>query len=806
MLSIATSMREFGEQVASRALSTTTSPRSASSGSAGSAWSPPPASPSVGHQVVAVDIDAEKIEALRSGAPLPIHEPGLPELVERNRERLRFTLEMSEALEASRLLFCCVDTPPTYSGDADLSRVEAVVAALPAGAEHALVMKSTVPAGTGEAIRRQNPELVYISCPEFLKEGSAVDDFLHPDRVVIGADPGSEWAADAVADAYAPLGGEIVRTDVASAEMIKLASNAFLATKISFINEIANVCEGVGADVNEVARGMGLDPRIGPQFLQAGIGYGGSCFPKDVSALKMLAGNTGYHFQLLNSVIEVNELQKRRVISKLTKHLGSLVGKRIALLGLAFKPHTDDMREASSLVLSARLQGEGASVGRLRPGRRAAGRAALAQCRALPDAGRRARGSRRGDPGHRVARVRRARLGGARRADGEPVDRGRAQLPRPGADARRGLHLRGDRSPVRRQRRRRLELMRALVLVGGEGTRLRPLTLSQPKPALALVDRPFIRYLVDWVGRHGIDEVIMACGFKADALREALGDEVPGGPSIVYISEPEPLGTAGPLRLAADQGLLDERFVAINGDLLTDLDLTALLRQHEATGAVATLALHPVADPSSYGLVRRREDGEVLGFLEKPDPDEIDTDEVNAGAYVIEPSVIELIPPGRAVSIEREIFPQLVGNGLYGLRLDGYWMDIGTPERYLQASWDILEGRVETELAGTGGPFVAAGAEVSPAASLASRAVVRSGSTVGDGAVVAESVLLDGCRVGADAEVRGSILARRVEVGDGATIAAGSVLGERARVEAGAAVAAGARIAPGEVIEPEVVV
>jgi UDPglucose 6-dehydrogenase len=185
---------------------------------------------------------------------------------------------------------------------------------------------------------------------------------MKPDRVVIGADPGSEWAADMVAAAYEPLGGEIVRTDVASAEMIKLASNAFLATKISFINEIANVCEGVGADVKEVARGMGLDERIGPKFLQAGIGYGGSCFPKDVSALKMLAGNTGYHFQLLNSVIEVNELQKRRVISKLTKHLGSLVGKRIALLGLAFKPNTDDMREASSLVLSARLQGEGASV------------------------------------------------------------------------------------------------------------------------------------------------------------------------------------------------------------------------------------------------------------------------------------------------------------------------------------------------------------------------------------------------------------------------------------------------------------
>ncbi len=315
----------------------------------------------LGHEVVALDIDEAKVEALRAGT-VPIHEPGIEELLERNRDRLRFTTSMDELLAAARLLFCCVDTPPTYSGDADLSRVRAVVERLPEGGDHALVMKSTVPSGTGATIRRDRPSLAYVSCPEFLKEGTAVADFLHPDRVVIGADPGDEWAADAVEGLYGPLGGELVRTDVASAEMIKLASNAFLATKISFINEIANVCEEVGADVAEVARGMGLDKRIGPSFLRAGIGYGGSCFPKDVSALKQLAGNSGYHFQLLNSVIEVNELQKRRVIGKLTKHLGSLVGKRIALLGLAFKPDTDDMREASSLVLSARLQGEGANV------------------------------------------------------------------------------------------------------------------------------------------------------------------------------------------------------------------------------------------------------------------------------------------------------------------------------------------------------------------------------------------------------------------------------------------------------------
>jgi UDPglucose 6-dehydrogenase len=219
--------------------------------------------------------------------------------------------------------------------------------------------------GTGASIKRffeqqGKGDFRYVSCPEFLKEGAAISDFLSPDRVVVGDD--GDWAGDAVVELYAPLEAPLVRTDIASAEMVKLAANAFLATKISFINEIANVCEETGADVMEVARGMGLDDRIGPKFLQAGIGFGGSCFPKDVLGLKQLAGNSGYHFQLLNAVIEVNELQKRRVISKLQKHLGTLVGKRIALLGLAFKPNTDDMREASSLVLSARLQADGATV------------------------------------------------------------------------------------------------------------------------------------------------------------------------------------------------------------------------------------------------------------------------------------------------------------------------------------------------------------------------------------------------------------------------------------------------------------
>jgi UDPglucose 6-dehydrogenase len=319
----------------------------------------------LGHDVVCRDINPQRIEMLRRG-DVPIYEPGVDALLDRNRERLHFTLDLAELLERCRIVFVCVDTPQMHSGDADLSRVERVIDELPrSGERFLLVMKSTVPVGTGDRLHaelelRGMQHVGYASNPEFLREGRAVSDFMEPDRIVIGAyDPAD---TEAVAALYANVDTPLIRTDVASAEMIKYASNAFLATKISFINEIANVCEEVGADVSVVSEGMGLDERIGSHFLRPGIGYGGSCFPKDVRALKQLAGNSGYHFQLLTSVIEVNELQKRRVVGKLERHLGSLRGCRIALLGLAFKANTDDMREASSIVLADRLRAEGARV------------------------------------------------------------------------------------------------------------------------------------------------------------------------------------------------------------------------------------------------------------------------------------------------------------------------------------------------------------------------------------------------------------------------------------------------------------
>jgi mannose-1-phosphate guanylyltransferase len=372
--------------------------------------------------------------------------------------------------------------------------------------------------------------------------------------------------------------------------------------------------------------------------------------------------------------------------------------------------------------------------------------------------------------------------------------------------------------------------MQAVILAGGEGTRLRPLTLTMPKPAIQLVDRPFLRYMIDWLAHHGVDEVVIASGFGADALRDALGT---AGPRISYVEESEPLGTGGPLRLAAEQAALDERFLVLNGDILADLDLGALVRAHDSSGAVATLALYSVDDPSAYGLVRRTggpegpggapkdATGEVVEFLEKPDPGDIDTNEISAGAYVIERRVLDLIPSGRMVSIEREVFPRLVGQGLYGHALDGYWMDIGTPDRYLHASWDILEGRVRTgagDRADGAGLLVEDGAGIDPAAtvqppafleagvtvgaeaSIGARAVIARGTQVGEGAVVSSSVVLARSTIGSRASVTDSIVAPGVQIGEGARIGPDAVIGEGARVDAGAELGEGARLAPGELV------
>jgi UDPglucose 6-dehydrogenase len=320
----------------------------------------------LGHDVTIRDVVPDRIERLRAGE-VPIYEPGLELVLERNRDRIHFTLDVEDAVDGADFLYVAVGTPPTASGDADLSAVWTVVDQLPEDlpGRPVLVMKSTVPVGTGERVRmrldaRGLSRIGYVSNPEFLAEGSAVADFMRPDRVVVGAFDDAD--ADRVVELHHGIETEIVRTDVPSAELVKLAANAFLSTRISFINEIANVCELVGADVVDVARGVGLDHRLGPHFLRAGLGFGGSCFPKDVTALKQLAGNSGYQFMLLHAVWEVNELQKRRVVQKLQRHLGSLRGRTIALLGLAFKPNTDDMREAPSRVIAYRLLAEGAEV------------------------------------------------------------------------------------------------------------------------------------------------------------------------------------------------------------------------------------------------------------------------------------------------------------------------------------------------------------------------------------------------------------------------------------------------------------
>jgi mannose-1-phosphate guanylyltransferase len=349
--------------------------------------------------------------------------------------------------------------------------------------------------------------------------------------------------------------------------------------------------------------------------------------------------------------------------------------------------------------------------------------------------------------------------------------------------------------------------MQALILVGGEGTRLRPLTSTVPKPVVPLVDRPFIVFMLDWLRRHGVGEVVLSCGHGplAAGVRAVLGDGTGVGVRLRYVEEPEPLGTGGALKYAED--LLDDRFLMLNGDVLTDIDLTAQLAQHVATGARATLALTPVDDPSNYGLVRTAEDFAVTGFVEKPSADQIDTNRISAGAYVLERSVLELLAPGRPASIERDVFPRLVGAGLYGYLADGYWLDIGTPERYLTGTFDILDGTVATSVrldgANAGGGRVVAPALVPPdcrierGARVGGRVVLGAGVSVGAHTTIERAVVLEGARIGAHCSLHACIVGPGATIADGCVVDGLSVLGAGVSIGAGNVISHGARLFPG---------
>jgi UDPglucose 6-dehydrogenase len=324
----------------------------------------------LGNDVVCVDNDQAKIEALRAGQ-MPIYEPGLEEMVIRNKDdaRLTFTTDLAAAVRQSDVIFIAVGTPPKETGETDLSHVEAVAAAIGRAMDRykVVVNKSTVPVGTGEFVREvitrhqaRPVDFDVVSNPEFLREGSAIEDTLRPDRIVIGAP--NQQVAMTLVELYAPLERPMIMTDLPSAEVIKYASNAFLAAKISFINAIANICENAGADVSQVMKGMGLDSRIGMQFLQAGLGYGGSCFPKDVDSLIHTASRFGYDFKLLRSVVEINKERASHLVEMMRKAMGPLEARTIAILGLAFKPNTDDMREAKSLEVVRLLHAAGAQL------------------------------------------------------------------------------------------------------------------------------------------------------------------------------------------------------------------------------------------------------------------------------------------------------------------------------------------------------------------------------------------------------------------------------------------------------------
>lgn len=364
--------------------------------------------------------------------------------------------------------------------------------------------------------------------------------------------------------------------------------------------------------------------------------------------------------------------------------------------------------------------------------------------------------------------------------------------------------------------------MQAVILAGGEGTRLRPLTSTVPKPVVPLVDRPLISYMLEWVKRHGIDDVVMSCGFLANGVRNVLGDGSGHGIRLRFVEEPEPLGTAGALKFA--ESMLDERFLMLNGDVLTDIDLTAQLAQHERTGATATLALVAVPDPTNYGLVRLEDDCSVREFVEKPSSDAVeerpssddDDNLISAGAYVLERGIVDMVPAGRSVSIEREVWPLLVEHGLYGFPADNYWLDIGTPDRYLRATFDIIEGNVQTavqERLGKGYLAVSdeavvegraippavleRGVRVAPDAHVGSLVVLGQDVTVGAGSTVERSVILNGTEIGENCQLSDCIISAGCQIGSGTRINRGAVLGEGVTVGADNVISNGARLFPG---------
>jgi mannose-1-phosphate guanylyltransferase len=355
--------------------------------------------------------------------------------------------------------------------------------------------------------------------------------------------------------------------------------------------------------------------------------------------------------------------------------------------------------------------------------------------------------------------------------------------------------------------------MQAVILVGGEGTRLRPLTSTVPKPVVPLVDRPFIVYMLEWLKHHGVDDVILSCGFLATSMRNVLGDGSQLGIRLRFVEEPEPRGTAGALKFA--ESFLDERFLMLNGDVLTDIDLTAQIAQHERTGATGTLALVPVPDPTNYGLVRLTGDNAVKEFVEKPGADQIDTNLISAGAYVLEHSIVDLIEADRKVSIEREIWPRLVGDGLFGFPSDAYWLDIGTPERYLQGTFDIIEGNVQTDvlqrlgdgyisiaddavLTGRVIPpaVVERGCEISAGAHVGSLVVLGDCVKVGEGARIERSVVLQGTEIGPGCVLTDCIVAAGARVGARTVVSGGAVLGEGVTVGADNVLTRGVRVFP----------
>jgi UDPglucose 6-dehydrogenase len=732
-----------------------------------------------GMNVICMDVVSEKIEKLKRGI-VPIYEPGLKELLDKNvaAGRLHFSTDMQETVKKCNVIFIAVGTPPQDNGSTDLHYVQDVAKSIGKYMNDykVIVDKSTVPVGTGKIVRNiiqreLNQRGVYfefdvVSNPEFLREGKAVRDCLTPDRVVIGAE--SEKAVEIMKKVYDVLyinQTPFLITNLETAEMIKYASNAFLAVKISFINEMALLADKVGANIQEIARGMGMDGRISPKFLHAGPGYGGSCFPKDTKAIVDIAHKNDEQLLVIEAAIKANEKQKQkmseRIINTVTERV-PIDNAILAIWGLSFKPETDDMRDAPSIDIIRALVSAGARIRAYCPqGMKEAEwrlkdiEGSITYCKNEYEAAEGADAlilmtewhQFRGAYLHKVKAVMKNNYF----FDLRNVFAKNTEITKLFKYSGVGCLMPKEKS------------MKAMIMAAGIGSRLRPLTATIPKPMIPIVNKPVMEYCVKLLSNHGITDIIVNTHYLPESIQDHFLDGQAFGVNMQYSKEKKLLGTAGGVK--NNKWFLNETFCIVSGDILTNINFSEMYRFHKEKNALVTLALRPVKDVTQYGVAVIDGDNKITAFQEKPNKAEALSNLVNTGVYIFEPEIFNYIPDG-FYDFGKNLFPKLVKleERIYGFEISDYWCDVGNIQVYKQANRDVLSGK-----------YILNGMEYHP---------IHDSVELGKNCKVVNSIIGKDCVVRSNVKISNSIILENTIIRENAEIK-NSIIGSNCLIEKG---------------------